>query len=68
MKDVARFAGVVVMLVALGGCANMGARERNAALGAAVGGVAGSLLTDGGTLGTLGGAAIGGYLGHQVER
>jgi osmotically inducible lipoprotein OsmB len=32
------------------------------------GGVAGAVLTGGGTLGTLGGAAVGGLLGHELTK
>jgi osmotically inducible lipoprotein OsmB len=53
--------------LALAGCASMSARDRNTAVGAAVGGVAGSVLTDGSTLGTLGGAAIGGVIGRGID-
>lgn len=51
----------------LAGCASMSTRDRNTAVGAAVGGVAGSVLTDGSTLGTLGGAAIGGIIGRGID-
>jgi len=54
------------LAIALAGCGGMSQRDRNTVGGAAIGGVAGSLLTDGGTLGTLGGAAIGGVIGNQV--
>jgi osmotically inducible lipoprotein OsmB len=53
------------------GCAtwdNMSSRERSAATGAAVGGVAGAVVTDGGILGTVGGAAIGGVIGDQLGK
>jgi len=46
------------------GCANLSQRQQNAAIGAGVGAVAGSVLTGGSTLGTLGGAAIGGVIGN----
>lgn len=55
------------LALALSGCASMSERDRNTAVGAAVGGVAGSILTDGGTLGTLGGAMIGGAIGRGVD-
>lgn len=58
----------VLTVAALGGCANMTPQQRNTALGAAVGGVAGSILTDQSGLGTVGGAAIGGYIGNQIRR
>ncbi|NML15668.1 glycine zipper 2TM domain-containing protein [Azohydromonas caseinilytica] len=46
------------------GCASMDRCDRNTAVGAAVGGVAGSVLTDQSTLGTVGGAVAGGVLGR----
>lgn len=59
----------VAMLLAstLVGCAGMSTRQQNAAVGAAVGGVAGAILTNGSALGTVGGAAIGGVIGHGVD-
>jgi osmotically inducible lipoprotein OsmB len=53
--------------LSLGGCAGMSARQKNAAVGAAVGGVAGAVLTGGSSFGTVGGAAIGGVIGHGVD-
>jgi osmotically inducible lipoprotein OsmB len=50
-----------------GGCSGMSTRDKNTAVGAGVGGVAGSVLTGGSTAGTVGGAAVGGIIGHQVE-
>jgi osmotically inducible lipoprotein OsmB len=43
-------------------------REKSAAIGAGVGGVAGAVLTNGGVLGTIGGAAIGGVIGDQAGK
>lgn len=61
--------GVFVLFAfALGGCADMTREQKNTAIGAGVGGVAGSVLTDGSTTGTLGGAAIGGVIGNQVGK
>lgn len=50
------------------GCSGMTTRDKNTAVGAGVGGVAGAVLTGGGTLGTIGGAAIGGVIGNQVGK
>jgi osmotically inducible lipoprotein OsmB len=50
--------------VFLTGCAGMSHRQENAATGAAIGAVAGAVLTGGSSLGTVGGAAIGGLIGH----
>ncbi|AEY00645.1 lipoprotein [Oceanimonas sp. GK1] len=63
-------AGAVVMVLLLGlsACANMSDRERNTAIGAGVGGVAGSVLTHGSAVGTIGGAVVGGVIGNQVDK
>ena len=60
---------LALALAALGlaACASMSARDRNTAVGAAVGGVAGSVLTDGSAVGTLGGAVVGGVIGREVD-
>jgi len=51
----------------LSGCTNLSIRQKNAAAGAAIGGVAGAVLTGGSAFGTVGGAAIGGVIGHGVD-
>ncbi|KAA9002021.1 osmotically-inducible lipoprotein OsmB [Affinibrenneria salicis] len=58
----------ITLAVALSGCSNMSKRDRNTVIGAGAGAVGGAVLTGGGTLGTLGGAAIGGLIGNQVGR
>ncbi|ENO84642.1 glycine zipper 2TM domain-containing protein [Thauera aminoaromatica] len=61
----------LLLAAATTGCAtwdNLSSREKSAATGAAVGGVAGAVITDGGILGTVGGAAIGGVIGDQVGK
>jgi osmotically inducible lipoprotein OsmB len=55
---------LIVISLGLAGCAGMTHRQQNAAAGAALGGVAGSVLTGGSALGTVGGAAIGGLIGN----
>ncbi|MEW5110722.1 osmotically-inducible lipoprotein OsmB [Morganella morganii] len=57
-----------VLLLAVAGCSNMSKRDRNTAIGAGVGAVGGAILTDGSALGTVGGAAIGGLIGHQMKK
>ncbi len=59
---------VAILLLGLGGCAGMTKQQKNAAIGAGVGGVAGSVLTNGSAVGTVGGAAIGGVIGHGVDK
>lgn len=59
---------VVAALLGLSGCSGMSTQGRNTAIGAGVGGVAGSVLTGGDTLGTIGGAAVGGVIGNRVNK
>lgn len=58
---------LLVIPVAFSGCSNLSTRQKNAATGAAIGGVAGAVLTGGSSFGTVGGAAIGGIIGHGVD-
>lgn len=58
----------VVLFVCLAACSGMSTRDKNIAIGAGVGGVAGSVLTDGSALGTVGGAAVGGVIGNEVGK
>jgi osmotically inducible lipoprotein OsmB len=59
--------GTAWMVLSLAACANMSARDKNTTAGAAVGGVAGAILTGGSAVGTVGGAAVGGVIGNQVD-
>lgn len=56
----------VISLAGLSACGNMSSRDKSTAIGAGVGGVAGAVLTGGSVLGTVGGAAVGGIIGHEV--
>jgi osmotically inducible lipoprotein OsmB len=55
------------MLLGLSACSGMSTQDRNTAIGAGVGAVGGAVLTGGGVLGTVGGAAVGGVIGHEVK-
>jgi osmotically inducible lipoprotein OsmB len=61
-------ASCALLTLALGACADMSRQQKDTAIGAGVGGVAGSVLTNGSTTGTLGGAAIGGVIGNQTGK
>lgn len=50
------------------GCGSLSEREKATAIGAGVGGVAGSVLSNGSAVGTVGGAAVGGVIGNQVGK
>jgi osmotically inducible lipoprotein OsmB len=70
MKQLQRIAivgGLAASLTTVG-CDTMTQREKSTAIGAGVGAVAGSVLTDGSALGTLGGAAAGGLVGNEVGK
>lgn len=55
-------------LLSLVACSGMDTRDRNTAIGAGVGAVGGSVLSGGSAIGTLGGAAVGGVIGNQVDK
>ncbi|AOJ69392.1 MULTISPECIES: glycine zipper 2TM domain-containing protein [Burkholderia] len=70
MKSIRRI-GVCAMLIAaaasLSACDTMTHQQRNAAIGAGIGGVAGAAI-GGNALSTIGGAAAGGLIGSQVGK
>jgi osmotically inducible lipoprotein OsmB len=57
-----------VILLGLGGCAGMSAQDKSTAIGAGVGAIGGAVLTGGSATGTVGGAAVGGIIGHEVSK
>jgi osmotically inducible lipoprotein OsmB len=71
MRKVQRFAFSAVaaaLLLGMGGCAGMSNQDRNTVIGAGAGAVGGSVLTGGSAVGTVGGAAVGGIIGHEVSK
>jgi len=60
-------AAIVTAVSSLSACDNMTRRQRDTAIGAGVGGVAGAAI-GGNALSTLGGAAAGGLVGNQVGK
>ena len=58
----------VTLVMSLSACSNWSKRDRNTSLVAGAGAIGGAVLTDGSALGTLGGAAVGGIIGHQVGK
>ncbi|MFC3110441.1 glycine zipper 2TM domain-containing protein [Undibacterium arcticum] len=57
-----------IMLIGMTGCSGMSRQGQNTAVGAGVGAIGGNVLTGGSTAGTLGGAAIGGVVGHEIGK
>jgi osmotically inducible lipoprotein OsmB len=67
MTDRKIFPAAIALTLLLSGCAGMSVRDRNTAIGAGIGAVTGSVLTDGSALGTVGGAVVGGVIGREVD-
>jgi osmotically inducible lipoprotein OsmB len=63
-----KMAGILFSLALAGGCSNMTPQQKNTAVGVAVGGVAGSVLSNNSAVGTIGGAAVGGVIGSQIKK
>jgi osmotically inducible lipoprotein OsmB len=61
-------AASAALIISLSGCGGMSTRDKNTAIGAGVGAAAGAVLTGGGVLGTVGGAAVGGIIGNQIGK
>ena len=58
----------LTLLFGLGGCAGMSKQDKSTAIGAGVGAVGGAVLTNGSAVGTVGGAAVGGIIGHEISK
>lgn len=70
-NTITRTVGAAVLTMAfvgLSACSGMSQQEKSTAIGAGVGAIGGSILSGGSTTGTLGGAAVGGVIGNQLEK
>jgi osmotically inducible lipoprotein OsmB len=67
-RNITLTALTLTMLLGLGGCAGMSKQDKSTAIGAGVGAVGGAVLTGGSALGTVGGAAVGGVIGHEIAK
>jgi osmotically inducible lipoprotein OsmB len=67
IKQIGAAALIATLLGGLSACDQMTTRQRDTAIGAGVGGVAGAAL-GGNALSTVGGAAAGGLIGNQVGK
>lgn len=59
---------IAAATLGLTACSGMTEREKSTAIGAGVGAVGGNILSGGSTAGTVGGAAVGGVLGHEYGK
>ncbi|WP_133648166.1 glycine zipper 2TM domain-containing protein [Paraburkholderia flava] len=67
IRRIGTFAAIAAVVTSLAACDGMTTRQRDTAIGAGVGGVAGAAI-GGNALSTLGGAAAGGLIGNQVGK
>ena len=67
-KKLAAAVLAITVAMSLSACSNWSKRDRNTAIGAGAGAIGGSILSNGSGLGTVGGAAVGGIIGHQISR
>jgi osmotically inducible lipoprotein OsmB len=58
--------GIIVLTTGLSACAGMSSTERGTLVGAGVGAGVGAVVTGGNPIGIVGGAAVGGIIGHEV--
>ena len=58
----------VLLAANVSGCSSLTKQQKSTAIGAGVGGIAGSVVTGGSTLGTVGGAVVGGVVGSEVGK
>ncbi|HEX2603165.1 MAG TPA: glycine zipper 2TM domain-containing protein [Oxalicibacterium sp.] len=68
LRKLGACSALCLTVLSLTACSGMSRQDRNTVIGAGGGAVAGSVLTGGSTLGTVGGAAVGGYIGNQVSK
>lgn len=61
-------AGAMSLAISLTACGTPTRQQVGIGTGAVLGGIAGSAVTDGSTIGTLGGAAVGGVIGNEVAK
>jgi osmotically inducible lipoprotein OsmB len=66
-KRIGAWAAIAVVVTGLSACEGMSRQGRDTAIGAGVGAAAGAAI-GGNTLSTLGGAAAGGFVGHEVGK
>jgi len=63
-----RYILALAILTSLCACAGMSSQQKNTAIGAGAGAVAGAVLTGGSGVGTVGGAVVGGVIGNEIKK
>jgi osmotically inducible lipoprotein OsmB len=67
-KKLVMHTAAMTFVLGLTACAGMSNQDKNTAMGAGAGAVAGAVLTGGSAVGTVGGAAVGGLIGNQIKK
>jgi osmotically inducible lipoprotein OsmB len=68
LRTLSSIIAAAALALGLSACETLDRQQVGTATGAAVGGVAGNVVTGGSTLGTIGGAAAGGVVGHEMTK
>jgi osmotically inducible lipoprotein OsmB len=68
VRILASFISALTLATMLSACGTPSRQQVGIGTGAVLGGVAGHVITDGSTLGTVGGAAVGGVVGNEVSK
>jgi osmotically inducible lipoprotein OsmB len=58
----------LLAIAALSACSGMSEQGKSTAIGAGIGAVGGAVLTGGNAVRTIGGAVVGGVVGHEVAK
>ena len=66
MNAILKTIGIITITTGLSACAGMSSTERSTLVGAGTGAVAGGVISGGNPIGIIGGAAVGGIIGHEV--
>lgn len=57
-----------LLAVGLAGCGNLSSQDKSTLAGTGIGAASGAILSGGGAAATIGGAAVGGIIGHEVGK
>ncbi|MBT9491348.1 MAG: glycine zipper 2TM domain-containing protein [Paucibacter sp.] len=71
MNSIQRISSIAVsaaLTLALSACAGMSQQDKNMVIGAGIGAAGGAVLTGGSAAATVGGAVVGGVIGHEIEK
>lgn len=68
VQQIVLSAVLVAPLISLAACAGMSSQDKSTAVGAGAGAVGGAILTNGNPVGVVGGAAVGGIIGHEIKK